>query len=1653
MPNNHYVKPATRHGAALIIVLSFLVLITVLIVAFYSSVTTEYISTKTNSYTVNSRQLADSAVQLVMAQIKDATSQKDMAWASQPGMIRTFGTDAKLKNAYKLYSDSTLVDKTGAYDPFNDWAPTNWTTLKGVYTDLNAPVVSGGTSIYPIMDPAAALPPSGSGTGPSLVDGTTLDSNATPLKATGNTNKAAMPIKWLYILKDGTIAPVSDPSTVAIKGAGVVLADKTTNDIVGRIAFWTDDETCKLNINTASEGSYWDQPTFCATQEAAFSMYQPATREYFRYPGHPATTSLSPVLWSLFLKDPSMNLNAVPSAFFDTSADPQPQLDTSAQTYLSAVMSLSPRTIWGGSKAGSVITLGGAGAITSSSLDGDRLYASLDELVYSPPASSDVARPLNNKFLSASKLAQFRFFLTANSRAPEVNPFNLPKVTMWPIPDTKPNPVNGAWPTTKAAMSPLDQTIAFCSTLNTKPYYFTRSDPTSSTADFTQRNKEVYNYLRNLMDKEVPGFGGAFAGGTKWNALQANQITTLVYDYIRSCINLVDSSKGTTAAPDYTYSYTTPPSTTKGPTYGSGQVVPISITNPNGTVTKGIGRFPTVRGSTLQFIARGSDQPPLLVYPSGTFSRCPVIFYTDAAGNEQSWNGTGSSIPDPALTEVLKGTAYAKINTMHPWTCPQVGNVKQLGSPGTPVFAVNTTALSSNANDTTAIYPIFDLSGVNTSGTAPTRTYPTLDFVGGANGLYCAAPPTGAAAAKIKYGTPAKDYPYLAAANLVKQAPGYTTLANPFAPQTHAGLPYLTAQRASGTTLPGKMQGAFDIPNPNYADVAITNPYQTRVEAILILDPVNVASGLVGMLPDCQFRVSGLDSYSANGNPLGFTSPATEVIQNNISGGGGNHPQPWMPIFLYDYGWQLTIANRYTNNAPNAYQQMPFFSKPTLVANASPSGSTFPFQGGKLKIEVLTAAGAVVQTLNMNFPTDVFPTPKLAASYEGSPFQDYPPTNIRGGSTQPGIHPAVVNDLVPGKMLTFDQTDSKLAWDWTGDGSTKKAGACRLNQGSTSFRALYMFIPSEMNCSGNSSDPSFPWGKAGLNKNTCDTFRSVEAQYGDLRLISSLANVPDTFFVKNPYYGYSTPYSVNGWSTYVRAAHSLRVADSASTGAQFGTLTDSALIDPTKAISPVNYSDSSTVPPLNGNQRLIVGPISGVPSPPNTTGNNILDFGMARGLSAYNGTGGHTEFPYTTPTTDFADSVFYGIWKNGGDFDNGMGMFSDGPFINKADEGSGQVGGTFITNPYFSINYYALGNSLFSANRQVPSSVMFGSLPVGFAQMGSVTAPSNAMLNDSWKTLLFCPNPNASDVTGRDARTAANGMVEAGKVPVASTVPDYLLLDFFHMPVVEPYPISEPFSTAGKVNMNYQIAPFSYITRSTALRGVLKSAMITAVQDQFIGQYKMRGSGNNGATFTDTKNPTTYSGGYNQFGADTGYLYFRYPVHAGETLKQFDERFKNKDIFRSPSEFCSLWLYPAAQPTSANATSAQTALVSWDSNNANIKSWWYGTGKGDKTRKSLTGDNQRERPYATIYPRLTTKSNTYTVHYKVQTLKKVPGTSKTQWVEGKDQMVSEYRGSSLIERYIDPNDPNLPDFATNTTASLDDYYKFRTVSTKKFSPQ
>src|SRR5687768_10684340 len=82
----------TQRGVALVIVLSVLLLMSALLVAFMGRVSSERVSQRAASASFEARQAYESAVNLVISQIRDATKDDTglVGWASQPGAIRTF---------------------------------------------------------------------------------------------------------------------------------------------------------------------------------------------------------------------------------------------------------------------------------------------------------------------------------------------------------------------------------------------------------------------------------------------------------------------------------------------------------------------------------------------------------------------------------------------------------------------------------------------------------------------------------------------------------------------------------------------------------------------------------------------------------------------------------------------------------------------------------------------------------------------------------------------------------------------------------------------------------------------------------------------------------------------------------------------------------------------------------------------------------------------------------------------------------------------------------------------------------------------------------------------------------------------------------------------------------------------------------------------------------------------------------------------------------------------------------------------------------------------------------------------------------------------------------------------------------------------------
>jgi uncharacterized protein (TIGR02600 family) len=530
-------------GVALVIVLSCIVLLTALAIGLLNRVESDRANSSAYRGSTLTRNLAEYAINVVMAQISAATkSDPTLAWASQPGAIRTYSaTGPNLVAIYKLYSSPEMV--ANAF-PSSDLDLAGWNNNTALYTDLNAPVVSGSgptaRTNYPILDPRAA----------NSVQGFAINSapNTTPLQP------APMPVTWLYLLEDGTLAAPAGGTgnSVTVPGA------TTSNPIVSRIAFWTDDDTSKININTASgapwgytnssfdvtttrspattmPANYWDTPVIASLQDQNLAVSQPWGGEYQRYPGHPATASLSAIFTNLSTNE---------------------------------IMDIAPRITYqsGGSRWGSALNTGAA----KLSDDASRLYANVDELLFATNRSASGTNPI-----SPHVIEQARFFLTASSRAPDVTLFNTPRLLCWPV------------HTSATKQTPYDRLIAFCGSVGSYGYYFQRTDPYSPSTDYNlARNQSLMSYFRRMTTQAVPGFGGAAGILGKYNAFapgESEQITTQIFDYIR-CINLQDTSRGASLiSPNY---YST-----------NGLVVPTAGING----TRGFGRFPNVTKVGLIF--------------------------------------------------------------------------------------------------------------------------------------------------------------------------------------------------------------------------------------------------------------------------------------------------------------------------------------------------------------------------------------------------------------------------------------------------------------------------------------------------------------------------------------------------------------------------------------------------------------------------------------------------------------------------------------------------------------------------------------------------------------------------------------------------------------------------------------------------------------------------------------------------------------------------------------------------------------------------------------------------------------------------------------------------------------------------------------------
>ena len=123
----------------------------------------------------------------------------------------------------------------------------------------------------------------------------------------------------------------------------------------------------------------------------------------------------------------------------------------------------------------------------------------------------------NATVVTPATIQAAKFFVTANSRAPDLNLFGMPRIACWPI-NSDFSPSNPTSSNSTEYTSVFDRLIGTCSALKTgtstyQPYYFQRLEPNDPTYDYSSipRNQSLYAYLQTLTGENVPGFGGSFS--------------------------------------------------------------------------------------------------------------------------------------------------------------------------------------------------------------------------------------------------------------------------------------------------------------------------------------------------------------------------------------------------------------------------------------------------------------------------------------------------------------------------------------------------------------------------------------------------------------------------------------------------------------------------------------------------------------------------------------------------------------------------------------------------------------------------------------------------------------------------------------------------------------------------------------------------------------------------------------------------------------------------------------------------------------------------------------------------------------------------------------------------------------------------------------
>lgn len=1449
-------------------------------------------------------------------------------------MIRNYD-ETGFTRAHRLYSSAKSVVTSEAEIVDSAIFSLGYDKEPSRFVDLNAPAIryGAGSTIdsisFPILDPRAQWV--------DQVEGFKINTEKAPGSSINEIQSGRllpMPVEWLYMLQDGSIGTLS--SSGHYSGSGVPSED---NPMVARFGYWVDDETCKVNINVASEAAPWDIPRSAVSAALDRGERQPAFNELYRYSGHPATTCLSSIFFPGYYPDDG-----------SVKLDDEKTLEVAN---LIEIYDLTPKVAFGGSEAGRIV------AQKPVELDRDRLYPSIDEMVFR--ITRDQQEAFTGGVIDLDNLERARGFLTARSRAPEVNIHGKPRVATWPIDD---DPALGVY------RSAYDATMSFCSTLTSAkgPMEFIvqrefAENPINELYTVNdQGNAKLLKYILDQTYAKLPYYGTTLAekygGNTGVNSYEIPKnnptpndfntdpfvevnndcyrdhtaIALMILDYIHT-VNMHDSSVSSPYADPFR-------NQGDGKFNAFGQLAALTMVNPNieeetpeplewheygqRPTLKGMGRHYTI--SEVALVAFCSAEAKLVTPgtlgsgndPWAAPSTAPKFENIVPAIGER--NSQGSDYGSGDRRELARHPVAFLESARNRWLrYIQVGMLFELSSPMQgfhqihPKLAVRMVTNDPNLGNADPGEPGYK----GAWGRFPSGSYNNDKYYRRKDNINVTNPGRG----------------FYTEWNGYSLKDDYTKFENPI---TYWG---------------------------NYGTISADTPIGPLIQSLP--EGVSDPERYKGDLPKGFFGWGGSGGYRI----LRF--PREDVSEYEESGeltNGTSTIRPFYaqkPIVLTSNTSSLAATQKNENRASMSLLRPKNLAPIQFVLYDEQDRNT----DGKEDI---------IQVIEVSFETNA------GGDIEAIPIPNAPYRGRRHGIA-----------------------------DWGGWGR-------RLNR-----------------AGANEPERTYPGNHRRVDViNDADTVISMIPRHGDIRHLTGRAFVPKELWRLHPLADQSL------LSGPIQARDRNGTPD-----ARYGLKAHSLMFS-----NP--YGSSETPPGEAASELQGLGGALGATFLSEfdeiDTLNEYVDGDRSYAKVDYGNTGFEPDMTFNPEEDEKIDKNNDGflsaeVKKRPGmeniaydpaltrDFDNGTGAARDGAYANKADDGADPLRleeARFGKVPYFNVDKaeefdyrsrFDKGqvDATFSPNQMIPSPVMFGSLP------------NMLQANVPWSTLLFRPDlqSNEDDRIHFGRRGVAmeenfNIIDESGNELEVGAIyaPDHLWLDLFWMPIVDPFPISEPLSTLGKVNMNYEMIPYNYIKRATAMHAVLKSERLLAIPDSDSRTYK-------------------------EPGKSSGDHYYK--INAEETLKQFDARFAGGQAFITESEICENFLYPAGPDAPEfDGEEIRTDANGQDDSQENIRVWW--------DNRKLTGDNSLERPYANIYGRLTTKSNTFTVHMTVQVLRKARSSAPNKWEEGKDRVTSTYRGSAVIERFIDPN-RELPEYLgfdanPNELPRLDNYYEYRVVNTKEFSP-